>query len=157
MATVAGSGVKRLIRALRPHRLIALDTMVFIYHLMDHPRYAPLSSAVLEQVESGALLAVASTLTLAELLTRAAQCGDAQAARDYEGLLTQFPHLSLAPMDVGVARQAALLRGASNVPMADAIHVATAQQAGAGAMVTNDYAWRAWVARPKLVLLGDYA
>jgi predicted nucleic acid-binding protein len=72
-------------------------------------------------------------------------------------LLTQFPHLSLAPMDVGVARQAALLRGASNVPMADAIHVATAQQAGAGAIVTNDYAWRAWVARPKLVLLGDYA
>jgi predicted nucleic acid-binding protein len=154
---MAISGVKRLMRALQPHRLIALDTMVFIYQLMDHPRYAPLSSAVLEQVESGALQAVASTLTVAELLTRAAQRGDAQALRDYEALLTRFPHLSLAPLDVGVACQAARLRGASNVSLADAIHVATALEAGAGAIVTNDYAWRAWVDRPKLVLLGNYA
>lgn len=30
-----------------------LDTMVFSYHLSDHPRYAPLTTVVLETIESG--------------------------------------------------------------------------------------------------------
>ena len=158
MATsTAPAGVKRLLRSLRNCEAIALDTMIFAYHLMDHPRYAPLSSAVLGLVESGTVRAVTSTLTLAELLTRAAQANDPQAMRDYENLLTRFPHLTLAPMDVDVARRVAILRGTANAHTADAIQVATAQRAGADALLSNDYAWRSWVAQPKLILLGDYA
>jgi len=35
-----------LVQFLRRHRLLAADTMVFIYHLQDHPRYVPATQVI---------------------------------------------------------------------------------------------------------------
>ena len=65
-------GVEALRETLGRYRLVLLDTMVFSYHLSDHPRYAPLASAVLEAVEAGRVSGLTTTITLAEILTRPA-------------------------------------------------------------------------------------
>lgn len=150
-------GVDDLARRLSTLRLIALDTMVFAYHLADHPRYSALTTAVLDAVESGRLNAVTTTVTLTEILTAPAKAGDQQALQDYEIFLTRFPNLHIAPLDVEMAREAALVRGEAGLRTPDAIQVAAARLAGAEAILTNDRRWVGRFDRPAVVLLDDYA
>ena len=147
--------VADLRRALAGCHLLALDTIVFSYHLAASPRYAPLTSAVLEAVESGQVPALITTLTLAEVLAAAAQAGSRQALQDYEIYLTHFPNLRLVPLDVPLAREAALVR-ACGLRMPDAINVAAARLYGADAILTNDRRWAGRVATPAVWLLDDY-
>ena len=137
-------------------QLLVLDTMVFSYHLSDHPRYAPLSAVVLEAVESGEIAGLTTTITLAELLTVPAQSGDQRAMQEYELYLTHFPNLHILPLDTALAREAAQVRVATRLRMPDAIQIAAARLSGADGIVTNDRRWVGRVAQPALVLLDDY-
>lgn len=150
-------GVEALRETLGRYRLVLLDTMVFSYHLSDHPRYAPLASAVLEAVEAGRVSGLTTTITLAEILTRPAQAGDRRAMLDYELYLTHFPNLSVWPLDAALARETALVRAATGLRTPDAVQVAAARLAGAGAIVTNDRRWVGKVEEPALVMLEEYA
>ena len=149
-------GVDDLRRALSAHRLLMLDTMVFSYHLANHPRYAPLTSVVLEAVESGQVAGLTTTVTMAELLTVPARAENRQALLDYELYRTHFPNLSILPLDAALARETALVRAATGLRTPDAVQVAAARLAGAGAIVTNDHRWAGRVTEPVLVMLDDY-
>lgn len=61
-------GIDELRRVISGYRLLTLDTMVFSYHLSNHPRYAPLTSVVLKAIESGQVAGLITTVTLAEIL-----------------------------------------------------------------------------------------
>ena len=149
-------GVEELRDALSGYRLLALDTMVFSYHLSSHPRYVPLTTAVLEAIESGEVAGLTTTVTLAELLTMPAQANDRQAMRDYELYLIHFPNLRIVPLDDALAREVALVRAATGLRMPDAIQIAAAQHYGADAIVTNDRRWQGKVTGPVLVLLDEF-
>jgi len=123
---------------LATHRLIGLDTAVFIYHLEAHPVYQPLTQELLAGVESGQWAAVTSTVTLMELTVRPWQLGHPAIAREYEALLVHFPHLTLSDVTRDVARRAAQLRAHYRLRPADAIQMATALAHSATAFVTND-------------------
>lgn len=148
--------VSRLRRVLAGHKLL-LDTMVFSYHLSNHPRYAPLTTVILETIESGKASGLTTTLTLAELLAVPAQCDNLGALQEYELYLTHFPNLCLVPLDIALARETARVRGATRLRTPDAIQVAAARLYGADAIITNDRRWAGQVAQPTLVLLDDYA
>jgi predicted nucleic acid-binding protein len=150
-------GIKVLHDALSGYKLLALDTMVFSYHLSNHPRYAPLTHVVLETIESGAVLGLTTTVTLAEVLTVPAQAADRRAMQTYELYLTCFPHLRLVPLDESLARETARVRAACKLRVPDAVQVAAARLYGADAIVTNDHRWRGRVQWPPLVMLDDYA
>ena len=144
-------------RALAGCRLVCLDTMVFSYQLSKHPRYSALTTVVLAAVEAGQVAGLTTTITLAEILTVPARAGDEHAQQEYELYLTNFPHLTLVPLDTGLAREAARVRAATGLRTPDAIQVAAARLAGADAIVTNDRHWVGRVKAPALVLLDDYA
>ncbi len=150
-------GVDDLRRLLSGFHLVALDTMVFAYHLAGHPRYSALTTAVLEAVEAGQLAGVTTTVALAEILTAPAKAGDRQAFQDYELYLTRFPNLQIVPLDVALARETALVRGETGLRTPDAIQVAAARLAGADAIITNDRRWVGRVDRPAVVVLEEYA
>ena len=42
-----------LAQFLRRHHVLAADTMIFIYHLQDHPRYVSATQVVLDSWEAG--------------------------------------------------------------------------------------------------------
>jgi predicted nucleic acid-binding protein len=149
-------GVTALRTRLAGVRTVLLDTMVFAYHLADHPDYSSLTTAVLGAVESGALTGLATTLTLAELLAQPARAGDRRAMQEYELFLTHFPHLRLTPVDADLARETALVRAETGLRTPDAIQVAAARLHRADAIVTNDLRWQSRVARPELILLDHY-
>jgi predicted nucleic acid-binding protein len=148
-------GVNALPVALTAHRLVLLDTMVFSYHLADHPRYAPLTAAILDAIESGEIAGLTTAVTLAEVLTLPAQAGDLQAMQDYELFLTSFPNLRLVPLDVDLARETALVRGSTGLRIPDAVQVAAARVQGADAIITNDHRWVGRVTAPRVLLLDD--
>ena len=150
-------GIDSLRRTISECRLLMLDTMVFSYHLFDHPRYAPLTAVILEIIESGVVAGVTSTMTVAELLTVPAQAGNWRAMQDYELYLTNFPNLYLMPLDIAVAREAALVRAETGLRMPDAVQIGVARIVEADAIVTNDRRWVRRVTRPALVVLDEFA
>ncbi len=149
-------GVEDLRQALARFRLVLLDTMVFSYHLSAHPRYAPLSRVVLEAVESGQVMGVTTTVTLAEILSLPARLSSRAVMLEYELYLTHFPNLRLVPLDAALARETAWVRGTTGLRLPDAIQVAAARRAGVDAIVTNDRRWIGRVSAPPPVVLEDY-
>ena len=123
---------------LKNHSVIGLDTSLFIYHLEDHPRYAPLSEIVFTALEKGSHKGITSYLTLMEILIKPKTEGLPQVARDYEYYLTTFPNLTFYEMGLDVARKASDLRAAERIKTPDAIQLATAILYGATVFLTND-------------------
>jgi predicted nucleic acid-binding protein len=149
-------GINRLREDLLRYEKIAIDTMVLIYVMEKHPIYFPLAKLVLQSIESGRNRGVISAITLTELLTAPAQADDLAAMRDYELYLLNFPYLSILPLDVGIAREAAHLRASTGLPTPDAIILATARNAGAEVIITNDKRWRHKLSHPSILLLENY-
>jgi predicted nucleic acid-binding protein len=149
-------GIEALRMALSGCRLLFLDTMVFSYHLGDHPDYVPATTLVLSQIENGDLVGLTTTLTIAELLTRPAQMQDVEAMLDYRLYLTNMPHLEIVPLDLALAEETALVRAATRLKMPDAIQVAAAKLHGADAILTNDREWASKLSTPRMLILDDY-
>ena len=130
--------MKGLQDSLKNHPVIGLDSSLFIYHLEDHRRYAPLTETIFSALEKGANKGVTSYLTLMEILVKPKAEGHLQVARDYEYYLTTFPNLTFYEMGLEVVRKASDLRSTERIKAPDAIQIATAILYGATAFFTND-------------------
>jgi predicted nucleic acid-binding protein len=128
--------------ALAGHRLIALDTSIWIYHFEGSPEHGQAADAVLEAVSGGQVAAVASELVLLELLVAPLRKGAQDVADEIEMTLLHFPHLQLAPVTRAVLVRAAEFRARYGLRTPDAIMVATAAESGATLAVTNDDGWQ---------------
>ncbi|OGA95487.1 MAG: hypothetical protein A3G27_01055 [Betaproteobacteria bacterium RIFCSPLOWO2_12_FULL_66_14] len=143
-----------LASALAGHRLVALDTSVWIYHFEGSAALGQAADNVLEAINQGRIGAVASELVLLELLVAPLKKGAQDVADEIELALTHFPHLQLAPVTRAVLVRAAELRARYGLRTPDAIMVATALESDATLAVTNDDAWRK-VKEIEVVLLRD--
>ncbi len=130
--------MKRLQNFLKNHPVIALDSSIFIYHLEDHPRYAPLTEIIFNALEKGTNEGITSYLTLVEILTKPKADGLSEVAHDYEFYLTTFPNLTFYEIGLEIARKAAELRATERIKAPDAVQLATAILYGAAAFLTND-------------------
>jgi predicted nucleic acid-binding protein len=130
--------MKQLQDFLRKHPVIALDSSIFIYHLEDHPRYAPLTEFIFDALETGGNKGITSYLTLMEIITKPKAEGFLQVARDYEYYLTTFPNLTFHEMGLEIARKASDLRATERIKGPDAIQLATGILYGATAFLSND-------------------
>jgi predicted nucleic acid-binding protein len=140
--------------ALRGRKRVLLDTSLWIYHLEAHPQFGPPAGQILGDLEEGYFTAIASELILLELTVFPLRLGRQDIADEYELLLTHFPNLELIPLTRDILLQAAALRAAHGLRTPDALHVATAIECGAAAIVTNDASWSRQRAIP-VVALGE--
>ncbi len=92
-------------------------------------------------VATGRNLASLSMVTVAEILVRPFRRG-AGAVATAEAFLQHFGDLRLVPVTYDVAREAARLRASTDLPMPDALIVASAVVTGADLVVTDDRSWR---------------
>lgn len=134
--------MEALASALAGHRLIALDTSVWIYHFEGSVAHGQAADSVLEAVAQARIGAVASELVLLELLVAPLKKGSQDVADEIELSLLHFPHLRLAPVTRAVLIRAAGIRARYGLRTPDAIMLATAVESGATLAVTNDSAWR---------------
>ena len=131
-------GLKHLRAFLRRHRLIALDTSVFIYQLEANPRYLPLTCHIFSWLEGPDSKAVTSTVTMTELLVQPYCESDNQRVDEFYGLLSTYPNLDWIAPHLEIADVAARLRALHRLRTPDALQAATAEHAGATGFITND-------------------
>lgn len=133
-------GLNALRVFLRRHSRIALDTNVFIYHLEANIRYLPLTELIFSWLDQPDSVAITSTLTMTELLVQPFRAKDEDKADLFYGLLSTYPNLSWTSPDLEAANLAARYRANLGLKTIDALHVATAVQASATGLITNDAA-----------------
>jgi predicted nucleic acid-binding protein len=92
-------------------------------------------------VATGRNPASLSMITVGEILVRPFRQGSGAVAIA-EGFLGHFGAITLVPVTYEVAREGARIRASTNLPMPDALIVATSRVAEADLLVTTDRSWR---------------
>jgi len=119
-------------------KTIALDTNLFIYVFEQSADYGEKAKGILEQVENGEISAVASVVSLTEILVKPIREGNITLEKQYKLLFTHFPNLNIIPISNTIAERAAFLRGTYGIKTPDALIIACAIDAGADMFITND-------------------
>lgn len=133
--------------------LVYLDANPIIYTVEKHPVYGPLLQPLWQAARAKTLEVVTSELTLMETLVGPFKSGDTALERAYEKALLGTD-VRLLPVTQPILREAAQLRATTRLKTPDALHAATARQAGCVLFVTNDPDFRGVASLP-LVILDD--
>lgn len=115
------------------------DSMLFIYWLEDNPLFAKRVAAVHTRMRERRDELITSAFTLGEVLAGAYRKGAAQPADEVRGLLLSLLS-EVVPFTAETADHYARIRGTSDIPSPDAIHLACAAQAETDLFLTNDAA-----------------
>jgi predicted nucleic acid-binding protein len=115
------------------------DTMLFIYWLEDHPQYARRVDSVRSRMQERHDQLITGAFTFGEVLAGVYRKAGANLADEVRTWLTAAVS-DVIPFTVETADRYAQIRGTLGVAPADAIHLATAAEAGTDLFLTNDRA-----------------
>jgi uncharacterized protein len=113
------------------------DTMLFIYWLEDHPQLAKRVGAIRAQMEERGDQLITGAFTFGEVLAGVYRKGATHLVDESRRLL-QCVVCEVVPFTLETAGHYARIRGALGIAPADAIHLASAAQAGTDLFLTND-------------------
>jgi predicted nucleic acid-binding protein len=133
--------------------LVCLGANPVIYTVEKHPVYGPLLQPLWHAVRAKALDVVTSGLLLMEVLVGPLKNSDIALSQTYEQALLGTD-MSLLPITHPILRRAAQLRATTKLKTPDALHAATALNAGCALFITNDAGFRGLAELP-LVILDD--
>ena len=140
-------------RDLAGHRRIGLDSNILIYLLETSGPLADAAARIVDAIDAGTTEAVLSTVGLTEILAGPARAGDAAAFELTADALRDLL-IRVVSLDQATAEDAAWIRGSLGIGLEDAVHLASARNAGATAFVTNDRRLRS-IPRLEVVYLDD--
>jgi predicted nucleic acid-binding protein len=112
------------------------DTMLFIYWLEDHPEYAQRVDEIRSRMEQRHDQLITGAFTFGEVL--AGVYRNAPQLADESRRLLRSVVAEVVPFTLDTADRYARIRGTSGITPADAIHLASAAQAGTDLFLTND-------------------
>ncbi|MFH1737832.1 MAG: PIN domain-containing protein [bacterium] len=133
---------------------VYLDTNIFIYQLVGYEPLRPQLDAVFGLIDREECRAVTSELALAEILVKPLRDGNPDQETQCRALLESNPHIELQPITRSILISAARIRAESALKLADAIHLATAQETKCAMVLTNDSRLRTTDGM-EIVLLSD--
>ena len=113
------------------------DTMLFIYWLENNPQFAKRVGAIRTRMEQRRDQLITGAFTFGEVLAGPYRIGALRAA-DVAKRLLKSAISEVVPFTIDTADHYARIRGTLGVPPADAIHLASAAQAGTDLFLTND-------------------
>jgi uncharacterized protein len=113
------------------------DSMLFIYWLEDHPQYAKQVDAIHSRMKHRQDRLITGAFTFGEVLAGTYRKGRAELADQFRTLLRSVV-AEVVPFTIETAEHYARIRGALGATPADAIHLASAAQAGTDLFLTND-------------------
>ena len=142
-------------RLLARHRLVAVDTCVFIYLMERNSKYFEAADAVFEWMERPDSSAVTSTVVLTEILVQPYRTRNLPRAENFYSLLTTLPNLEWVAPSLPIAGLAAALRASYRLQTPDALIAATAVSCHASTLITNDPIFKR-VPELDVLILDDY-
>jgi len=131
-------GLEPLRGFLRRHRRIALDTSILIYQLEANPRYVVYTDVIFYWVDRPGSTALTSTITMTELLVQPFRDPDERRVAEVYGLFSTLPNLEWITPSLEIAVLAARMRALHRMRTPDALQAATAVNARATGLITND-------------------
>lgn len=117
--------------------LIYWDTMLFVYWLEGNPEYKHRVQEIHDRMEQRKDKLCTSIFAVGEMLIGSAKAKDAN-MRSVIRAYFETSGIKLLPFDWETAEVYSRIRAENNVSLADAIHLASAAQAGADLFLTND-------------------
>jgi predicted nucleic acid-binding protein len=136
------------------HRRVAFDANVFVYLFESTGNLATAAIAVVNAVSARRLTGVVSSVTAAEVIVRPVRIGDETMGERYADAIRSIENRHMVPVTLEIAVEAGFVGGRTSLTLADAVHLATARQAGATAFVTNDRRLRS-IPKLEVVQLAD--
>jgi predicted nucleic acid-binding protein len=127
---------------LNRHRIIGLDTSVFIFQVEENEKYFNLTNPIFGWLEGARAQAVTSTVTLLELLVQPYRLSHIDRVNKFYALLSTFPHLEWVAPTLEIADTGARLRAEYNLRTPDAIQAATALICDATGFISYDTGFR---------------
>lgn len=121
--------------------LVYVDTAIIIYSLEKFPDYYAALEPLWIKLKAKEIRMITSELALLETLVLPLRNSDTDLVQTYESLLTAS-EIELIPVTLSLLRNAASLRATTNLKTPDAIHAATALDAGCTIFLTNDNGFR---------------
>jgi predicted nucleic acid-binding protein len=115
--------------------LLLIDTAPIIYFLERHPKFSPVFKPFFVVHDAGRVRFAVTTITIAEVLTGPLQAGDEAMAERYRAILESW---QVVELNADIAANAARLRAAFRLKLADAVQAASAIMINADALVTHD-------------------
>ena len=123
---------------LRNHKSVYVDTSVFIYFIEKNARYHKICESIFENIETGAVKASTSTLTLLELLVKPYKLKRDDLVLSFYSLFSTYPNVSWINLTLGISDLAAKLRAEHGLKTPDAIQAASAISHEARGFICND-------------------
>ena len=111
--------------------------MLFIYWLEDRPEYAKRVDAIYNRMQERGDQLITGAFTFGEVLAGVYRKGGAGLAGEMRGSLLNVVS-EVIPFTLETSDHYARIRGTLDVRAADAIHLASAAQAGTDLFLTND-------------------
>ena len=133
------------------HGAIYLDTSAIIYSVERNEPYLTLLAPVWRQAESGQFVVVCSELAVAETLVRPIREGNGDLETAFRAVFSA-PEVRLVSATRQMWEDTARLRAETGLKTPDALHAATALQAGCALFITNDTDFRRVQGLPVVVL-----
>ena len=113
------------------------DTMLFIYWLEDHAQFAKRVDAIHSRMEQRHDQLITGAFTFGEVLAGAYRKGAPKLADESKRMLRGVV-AEVIPFTIETADRYAQIRGSLGIAPADAIHLASAAEAGTDLFLTND-------------------
>jgi predicted nucleic acid-binding protein len=140
---------------------LLIDTSVLIAYFDGSDDSSSIAAVIIDDlVKSGRNPAVISPITAMEILVRPLRSTPSSVPHVH-GFLTKWPNLTLLPVDIHVAQEAAALRASHGFKAPDALVIATGIVGQVAHLITNDGEWRKKLAplkdRLRITMPRDYA
>jgi len=123
---------------LKEHRVVGLDTMLFIYQFEKYKNFWQKTKIVFSKLEQGKFKGVTSVIGLIEILTKPKREMNYLLVKEYQELLTGFPNLTIVNVDLKIADLSSSLRAKYNLATPDAVLMATALNCQSTGFITAD-------------------
>lgn len=123
---------------LPPSGPLGLDADAIIYRVENIAPYRSLLQAVFDAGKAGTHALITSELSLLECLIKPVRDADSELEQLFRAVLTASREIKPAPISTAVLERALHLRARHGLKTPDAIHAATALEAGCKAFYTND-------------------
>jgi predicted nucleic acid-binding protein len=136
------------------NKKVCIDTAPFIYYMERHPQYGTIVKPIFENIEKGNIEAIATNITLLEVLVQPYRTGNDKLAEKYRDILLNAEGLTTFEVTHEISENAAKLRAKYSIRTPDAIQISTALTNTADIFLTNDEALKK-ISEIKVVCLND--
>ena len=131
---------------------VYVDTSPFIFYVEAVPPYVSELTPLFDAFDAGTLDGVTGEITLAECLVKPLKDGNVALESAFQLAVQDKAHFQVYPIDRALWIEAARIRSKSKLKLPDAVHLATAEQAGCTTFVTNDTDFRGATSMKVVVL-----